>query len=209
MRQRWTGKFPVPDPLSPLVMVDEIAFSPLVAARTTGVGLIIPAFIGGPKVSENWEIISVSVQASLMFANFNNAGFTAVSAFGRFGRIFAGVSMDELVTTPPQQSFLGPIPQPPSDLSLTVDIWNPDIDPMPPTRADATGTFAPQLDQTLLIGGTISPPNPLQLFEGVQPSVGIWMTPSLLGAGANAVPPNLLGLTLFYASFAVNYDDGL
>jgi len=100
----------------------------------------------------------------------------------------------------------------PTDSTLITDLWNPANDPLPPAAPfffgqSGVSQSTPTPNSLLPITATIIPPNPVDLIPGIEPYIGIWMTPSLIGdASGNG---GYGGLTVFYGKYVINYDDGL
>lgn len=179
--------------------------------RSPGATTIIPAVMGGPDISQNWTIISVSIQAYAVLCG----GFTTapLNCCGKFGKAVAalipqGTSSTAISNSEPWTYPMLPLP---SDSTLTEDLWNPANDDLPPLSwFDTLQTESNQipLDTTLPVSAVISPPVPIRIEYGVQPALGIWLTPSLFTnlAASESLP---FGLTFINGSYTVNYDDGL
>jgi len=171
-----------------------------------------PAVLGGPTVEQHWLLISVAVQAYLRWVTdvSNN-----VAVYGKLGAIVTGLSMDQpALATQAGDQYLTTIQELPTDTSLLTTLWDPGQHSMPPSIASQPGPSVawPGPPSALAVSAEISPPNPIDLFPGVQPVVGIWMLPSLLGVlsilgGARGIHKRI-GLDIVGAKFTLNYDDG-
>lgn len=170
-------------------------------AWSTGETVIIP-FPVEPALNQQWEIYSITITGGLVF-------YTTQQAFGKFGRIIAGLITNRDAQT--TVSSLGPsIPQvpllaPPLDQTLLATLWDPEVNPMPPIQDD--GTVAITVQNSLLIGGTITPPNPLEIIAGEPLFLGIWMLPSLLGWQSGSASANM-ELEVFNLQYSISYDNG-
>jgi len=179
---------------------------------TTGKTITRPALLGGPTPEQEWQLVSVSVEANLVWVWDNS---NVLTSYGKLGAILCGLSMDEVLSTQSgnqYQVFLTPIPM---DTTLLTTLWDPGQHPMPPTVISQAGGAVPAQSPTnsLTVSATVMPTTPLKLLPGVNPVVGIWMLPSLLGlltlSGTGGVP-NGIGLDIGGAArFTINYDDGL
>lgn len=91
------------------------------------------------------------------------------------------------------------------DPSLTVEIWNPASDPLPPLF---DGGPIPEKPSALLpINGLLQLTNPIELAPGESVGVGIWITPSLIGSSGIAANQQwLIGLSS-KTSYVVTYDE--
>lgn len=183
--------------------------SGVMAGWTLGKTVTRAAILGGPAIEQHWQLINVSIQGYLRWVSDTTTNQNDV-CFGKLGRIFTALSMDQVMSTQADDQYLTAVAELPTDTSLMIDLWNPDNDPMPPTAFSSSGGISGFTPPTALaMSATISPPNPLDLFSGVNPVVGIWMLPSLLGLYPADPSPNGIGLDVIAAKFTINYDDGL
>jgi len=180
---------------------------------TLGKTITRPAILGGPTQEQFWQLISVSVEANLVWVWDNtNVGLTS---YGKLGAILCGLSLDEVIATQSgnqYQSYVLPVPM---DTTLVTTLWDPQQHPFPPTVLSQAGGGVPAQSpqNSLALAASIMPTAPMKLLPGVSPVVGIWMLPSLLGlltlSGSGGVP-NGIGLDIGGAArFTINYDDGL
>jgi len=166
------------------------------------------AVLGGPYIEQHWQLISVSVQMYLRW--IHDSSVAPYAMFGKLGRILTGLSVDQVMSTQADDQYLTTVAELPTDTSLVTDLWNPVNDPMPPIGYSGGGGVSLQTPyNALAMTAQISPPNPIDLFEGVNPVVGIWMMPSLLGVNPAAPLANGVGLDVAAAKFTINYEDGL
>jgi hypothetical protein len=192
--------------------------------RSAGMTNVVAIPLNGPTPQQKWKFISASVQAYLGLSSgaYDGANYHSetVVGFGKLERIIAAIDP----SNPLGQSGFSPgannqpwsvaVELLPSDSTLQCELWNPAEDPLPPAcpfyYGGPTGITPPTPQQLLPISGLIMPPNPIELIPGQSPYLGIWMLPSLLGArsiGVNAVN-NFFGLSMYYGSWTINYDDG-
>lgn len=178
------------------------------AGWSQGASLTLPLQDGGPSVSQKWSLLSVSVQGYLVLAQ------PGVPLGGKFGKIIASLVME----SPPPYTGAGGIPVPyvkpvqqiPNDSSLTVDLWDPANDALPPTLIGSSPTLSGNnsgIGGSLAISNSISPPVPLELNPGEPPSLQISMLPSILAAQQQV--GFVFGLAMYYGTYTINYDDGL
>jgi hypothetical protein len=150
-----------------------------------------------PSLTQKWSLLSVSVTANLLLCVS-----LGVPVFGKLGKVIMGLLLNSGSPTlgAAGSSYVTPMLALPRDGSLAVPIWDPAVDSLPPiVPSNLTATA------TLPISGSIAPPQPVPISEGQGLAVGIWLTPSLLGAYASG----LAFLQVSAASYNVNYDDGL
>lgn len=180
-----------------------------------------------PKPNQNWSMISCSIQSylSILWTGFfSGGGFTSNwIPGGKLGAIYGGIVLDEYTTilgsplTSSGFSF-GFIQQFPKDKTLVQSMWDPLTDDLPYIQS-VSGSISSGIDQTLAhylaISATISPPNPVEIKQGILPTMGIWMFPSLHtvspagGNGIGVTTPPFPEMILVQSSYAVIYDDGL
>ena len=153
-------------------------------------------------VGRHWKLLSVAFRATL----FLGGGFR--SAYGRLGRIYAGVDPKGALNPSSQlQASFASIPpwqDLPFDSTLVTPLWDPAIDPLPSDAVTAGTAASPGLQAT----ATIGLPTPLSLHDAPI-SVGLWVTRSLLGCPV--IMPQfttLQGIVVNSASYALNFDDG-
>jgi hypothetical protein len=159
-----------------------------------------------PKINQKWELLSIGFVGYLTVR-------TNTSCFGKLGAILGGLpspsnngaptpKISGTFTDGPSVSANGvmlPLPNP----NLSVPLWTPDSDPLPPTYNPAGG--APP---TLPVSATLQLPNPIDLYDGYPLSVGVWIKPSLLGTpSTNGAAYFEIDITAL--SFTLTYEDGL
>lgn len=156
-----------------------------------------------PQRNQDWSVISVTLQAQLTFV-------TPGRIYGKIGKLLAALVTDPTVTQATAgpgsggQPWANPMLPLPQDMTLSVDLWNPVSDPLPP--ADIITGSATQAN-ALNVTATIAPPVPIDLVSGIDIGVGIWMLPALYGwSTASSVG---MGLVVYNARWQVNYDDNL
>jgi hypothetical protein len=201
-RNRLNSPFRVEGSSLPINVTDLVAnVGPNGNGYTPG-ATIIDLVRLGPGISSKWTLLSISVQGYLQV--FETA--TAQPLYGRLGRIIAGLTLD----SPPNQTQ-GSGPQPwtvpmlpiTPDTTLTTDLWNPASDPMPPTQVASIDDTP---SKNLPVQANIVLPVPYQVIPGVTPTVGIWMTPSILATSSGTGVQ--FGLLLTRATWTADYDDG-
>jgi len=136
----------------------------------------------------------------------------AAIPYGKFGAILCGLNMDETIPVQNDDQYLVSAYQIPADTTLVATMWEPGSGDMPPMVISQAGPSVPAAtpSSALAVETSIMPTNPIDLLPGVNPVVGIWMLPSLLGATASGgASPNGMGLDLGMARFTINYDDGM
>lgn len=231
-RQSISGSFPGGTSQSALpgitATVQSLQDTPIVPAtgapvRSNGATASVSAALEGPATSQKWSLLSVTVNGYLgLVAGSNIGSAPALSPYGRLGKIIT--ALDPSNPAPFGGFISGSSGQPwsvnmsplPADGTLSVPLFDPASDELPPW---APMYFKPGLQiitgypsipiptQLLPVSATITPPNPIQLLSVLQPGIGIWMEPSLLGDSSRV--GGYMGLTLFYATYTVDYDDGL
>lgn len=158
-----------------------------------------------PTPSQAWKLISVGVRASLQ----NGFNLFAMRPFGKLGAIKMGIVLNDDVS-PTSISVLSgignvpfgvPILPLPTDPSLTELLWTPESNPLPP------GAGQPS---TLDVNATIFPPVPLDLSPGVPLSVGIWVSPSIVGVNAEPFGGHqpIATIIVHSAAYTITYEDG-
>lgn len=158
-----------------------------------------------PKQNQKWSLQSIGITLYLMTA-------TAFPAYGLPGKIIGGlVPVDQGQQTAgaaagvPYTAKLLPLP---SDPSLTVPLWDPEVDQALP-QYPASFTFASSaalLNNFLAVSGILQLPQSLPLQPGESITIGLWMLPSTIGSsvvGGTYLPQAGLG------TYALTYDNGL
>ena len=158
-----------------------------------------------PQPTERWTILGFAVTASLQLV--------AISAtpFGRFGKIKCGLAVP-LSPTPVVIDDGNPAGVPftglPPDASLITDLWNPDVDPIPPVFGNA---LLQTSQTTLPVAAAFTLPQPIDYGGLTQPTyqltIGLWMLPSLYGLINSSL--STISLDLFNANYVVYYDDNI
>jgi len=165
------------------------------AARTPGAG-VINRLQPPPTGQQKWEILSVSIRASLAFLNTTPGG-----VYGKLGKILAGFVVD--AGDFPSQ-VLTQYPQFPTDPALVDALWDPDVHPMPPSVAAVPPTIA-QMATLLPVSVTVTVPVPIDMTPQYTPLLGIWLNPSLYGASSAS---GFVGLDVENLNYSLMYDDG-
>jgi hypothetical protein len=188
---------------------------------TDGATMFVPSVLGGPGISQGWSLLSVSIQGYLALISWDNifAPTSTYQSFGKLGKIVAGLILDEPLqqssgvffsATAPFTEAMVPLP---SDGTLVDTLFDPDVDAMPPQMVQGQigeNVFTVNGIVMLPVSVTIQPPNPIDIIAATPPTLGIWMTPSLLGVNnLTQSTAQFIGLTLMNGSFTVDYDDGL
>lgn len=173
--------------------------------RTTGATILDRVSLAtqfGPQYGTRWQVQNVSITAYLSIVS---AGMC-----GKLGKFIGGVIIDpniQPMTTkgPGANAFSTPMRELPQDPSLTVSLWDPAQEPMPP--ATSPSGSPPQASQLLPVTATVQLPTPIRPLPIVDIIVGIWLTPSLVTV---VRPGSAQGLSIYaYNSiFNVGYDDG-
>jgi hypothetical protein len=180
----------------------------LQVSRTPGATIITRIAPGGPQQNQRWTLVSVSVQAYLALASSGAPSYPRIG--GKLGRIIAGLITDpaQAPTPLPFVSVAQPLPL---DSTLTSSLFDPKNDDAPPTFDGALfpGSLGANVtpDKLLAIQADISPPLPIGIVPGEPMSVGIWMMPSVLSSVVTG--PSEVDFILAWASYTINYDDGL
>lgn len=227
MRQSLQGSFPggpslqsLPAQVSSIMSLQDLPSPPLNPgpARSDGATAIAQPQFGSSGLARNWTLLSLAITGYLGLINDQpTQGDAAAPLYGKFGKILFGLSLSSYL--PPGGYTFGSSGQPwsvtlqslPTDASLIDTLWDPAQDELPPHAplyfgGSGYGPPPPQ-NQLLPVAGSLLLPSPMQLDPGAPPSIGIWMEPSLLGFAPTF--SGYAGLTLFYASYALNYDDGI
>lgn len=172
------------------------------SAWTEGATLIDAVQVS-PKQNQSWTLLSISFQTYLGIVSL--AGQT----FGKFGKMLAGIMPPAQQANPTNGGsgvpYVTPFIPLPNDTSLFQTVWDPAIDPDPPSFI----TFGPGTPITSLlpISSTIALPQPIALVPGDSLAIGLWLMPSLLGTDGTI--DGLIGLFAQYSSYTITYDDGL
>lgn len=167
----------------------------------TSNGCTVFASMGlNPSLVQKWSILSVGFQAALGIA------INGIAVFGRLAPIYCGVFL-EGGPSPGPAVILPPAPL--SDPSLTVKLWDPNTDPMPPISDGlALGTMNP--GELLQVSAAVQLPVPYPLRSGARPPVvGMWIMQSLLGTPNASTTPSLWQLVTVDPSYTFEIDDGL
>lgn len=209
MRQPLTNQFSSSPGANFLNMQDLVAVGSGAGANcalSAGSTLIDAVnFTLGPGLGQTFTITSVSIEAYVELLVNANLSFPPAGPFGQLGAILGALVVQDASQTPGNFGTAAVLPLPP-DMSLSVPLFDPAVNPLPPIRAGAS--FAPFGPGTMLaLSGSILPPNPIELPPNTTPSVGvgIWMLPSLLGI----LGLGQIGMRIWGASYCVTYDDGL
>lgn len=155
----------------------------------------------GSPTNDRTAVLGFSVTAFLVLASAAN-----VNAFGKFGRIIAGVTTDIPATPFPSAAILPglSLQSLPSDLSLVGDLWNPADDPLPPI-VSTYPTPSPNSGLQATITQTL--PSPIIIPRGGSNlCIGLWMLPSLIASDGAGSPK--VTLVSQGAIWSVTYDDG-
>lgn len=225
MKRSISGTFPTATSslLANLGDLADASGIPFNALRTAGNCAIIQPTLEGPAPNQKWTLLSVSIQAGLVFVT--GEGRTSINASedtpsgGVLGNIQAfllpGESNQSVSPTGRPGTFYQPFtinplltigvsPPPPFDETLAADLWDFTSSQMPPSQQVADGT------ELLPISASIVPPFPLGMLPGNPPLIGIYMKPSLLQwySLPNPGMQHYKGLAIFGATYIVNYDDG-
>ena len=226
MKRSIPGAFPTSNPANAnwgLSLADptfQTGAPPGQPTRTPGATAAARVGLQGPTPSNKWSFLSFSGTAGLVFGVYytNVGGNGPLSAFGKLSKITCGLVTDGSLTpsgTPiaaDLESAAQPLQAYPSDYTLATSLWDAAIDDMPPTLIlPSNQRQIPAVAQTLQINATLLTPIPIDVEPGVEPVLGIWMEPCLLGIANNPYAPNgaWFGLALVNAKYTFNYDDGL
>lgn len=178
--QQLPGAFKV-DPTFGFCCLDQINLNAVPAyshVRTPG-ATVINSVTPTQQINQQWSLQSIGIQAFLALVMGINHNLV-----GKLGKIVAGL----LLPTNPQpttsglqnfSSILLPLPDP----TLTVTLWDPETDQMPPVYPHGVGldpTLKTSLSGFLSIGQVLQLQQPVDLEPGETVGIGIWMLPSLL-----------------------------
>ena len=195
------GVFPLPPSgwAFPLTFEDWVEFlsgQALEVQRSSGIKFTV-AHPNTPGPNQRWTIISLSLSIFI-------AVRTDFPVVGKLGHIYGGIMLDPVIAIGHQEQNFSPIPTP--DQSLITSLFDPDVDPSPPT-------FNPNhpptsYSQLLYCPGTVSPPVPRQIYPGQQITVGLWVSPSILTNPSSEILA--AGLTGFgQIGYNLVVDDGI
>jgi hypothetical protein len=196
---------------------DAFSSNPHVSAYSAGATLIDVVDLGA-TVSSSWKLISVSIQAYLAIIH-SESGSNFSPVYGRFGKIKTALitKPDTFSTSGQYGTFVTPMLPLPQDSTLTVDLWDPAIDPLPPriTSVASPPPSTPQPSHTpgtlLAVQTSIQLPIAIDIVAAEQVCVGIWILPSLLAFTSASFSPSFLvlfGMSILQASYVLNIDDG-
>jgi len=200
MIQRTGGLFPV-NPSTPPVLPNTRDGGPVVIGGWSyGATLIFsPGF--QPPSLEVWEIQAVSITAKLCLAV---PAAPTIPLYGKLGKVVAAVLPQGATSTAHQgQPDSGMIPLP-QDSTLSVDLFDPAVDMMPPLWTSSITTPPSEPAGMLPLQSVISLPIGQGSQSAANLALGLWITPSLLHNTAT----QSFGLALFGAAYTIIYDDG-
>jgi hypothetical protein len=167
-----------------------------------------------PSSVQNYELVSVSIQGTLVFYSQEVATIQGLS--GKLGKIEAGLILDN----DPAQT-IGKIPggstvpwdpqfEPlPTDTTLVSTLWDPNEDDFPsvgsinsPIDLGNTSLFIP-------VKTSIVPQNLLSIKSYLTAGIGLWMNPSTYSVVSSSLNNAIIGLVLLQPTYTVNYDNGM
>lgn len=175
---------------------------------------LIDALQIAPQAQESWSIIGYAITAQLLMVGPSQNGVSFQAPFGKLGKIKAGIA----IPIQPTQFYAGGslastgFQQLPDDPTLVSDLWDPDVNSLPPIQSGVLGgNTTPLLSSMLSVSTANNLPQPINLTNLSIPSyaltIGLWMLPSLFGcAVAGAV--NGMSFSVWNAKYTVYYDDG-
>lgn len=175
-----------------------------------------------PTIDQVWSIQSLSFQAylALVTGGYNGTNPPNWQAQGSFGgtcgKVIAGVLFGSDAINPaafisnPGIASAGSLQPLPQDSTLFTTLWD-ETQEVPPTSLPlGYNVPSPSVGNLLAIEGSVSLLVPRQIQPGMSAdlAVGIWMLPSLYVL-ASGNTQNLIGLAVCYATYTINYDNGL
>ena len=164
------------------------------AVRTPGATLT--QLISYSPEQKPWSLQSIGFQAGV------SIDLTA-KPIGKLGKIVAGLVLPPAQSIPSGQIISPVIPLP--NPTLTVDLWDPANDPLPPEYV-ITSAHTPSPQSQLQVSGILQLQQPVQIQRGEQIQVGLWILPSLLSF---QVAGTQWTLQVVQAQWRLVYDDGL
>lgn len=165
------------------------------AAYTTGRTILDPARpSGGSPTNDRMMIVGFTVSAKALLPQQSND-----SAYGRFGKVLAGITTDSTQTADANLAGINALP---ADLSLVAELWNPDSDPLPPVQVGNS-------TNNLQLSATTTLPQPVRIPRGgTGILVGMWAWPSILASVSSGGLTPVLPLAITNATWELSYDDG-
>lgn len=164
--------------------------------------------IGRSPYNKSVSVLSFTVTAQLYLVTLQAT--VPVKAYGRLGRILAGVNNQGSQTTNSSnvlQITSPPMLAVPSEASFVAPLFDPAVNNLPPNvpfGVKAASLANPQIWSTA--AGDL--PQPLQVTPGGNLLAGIWLEPSLLSPDPNFGNQPSVSLACQNAKYVVLYDDG-
>lgn len=168
-------------------------------------------------IEAKWTLIGFSIQGGLSF------GITPGGSFAKLGKVIAGLvipSIPGIINPGSAVSNPNGILNFPQDTTLTVPIWDPAIDPLPPSGVIGS-PIGGLLTEPLNVSAELLLSNPIEILASMDIGIGVWMLPSLIGnyqdgsftyemifGNSKIIPqtsqPNAIGVP----NYTIIYDDG-
>lgn len=129
---------------------------------------------------------------------------------GRLGKVIGGLQSGAVQSngpagSPAGQPFTAAMLPLPNEPSLFATLWDGSQDQSPPLISAALPLVLPSNNGEGVISGGQNLSQPMKIVSGDSLSIGMWLTPSVVGAGSGS---NYNSLVVFSAAWTITYDDG-
>lgn len=176
---------------------------PFKSVRSNG-GTIIDTASIAPGISSKWKLQALSIQGYMAIVN------GGAQLFGKPGKTIGGIILPpnnpQPTGTSAEPGIQPMLPLPP-DPTLTMTLWDPDLDPnLPQINTSFTPGNTP-IDAFLPISGQLQLPQSVSLQPGEPITIAMWRLPSILGSAASVTATAFVAV--FLSTYALTYDDGL